>query len=532
VTSPTDFADPASGATWDSVRDSLDKMRADALAMGGPAGIQRQHERGRLTPRERIDLLFDEGSFREIGELVVGTVVVPGRPDRLAPADGIVTGWGMVAGSTVFALADDGTIAAGARGLAANYKADVVTALAKNNNLPLVWFAESSVNRMQHVMGAQFAGDLERSFGMELAARRSWNAPLILAVSGQSVGRPSFATTFSEFTTMVQGTTALALAGPSIVRAATGQDVNQDELGGADLHGRVTGLIDYVAEDEAEAVTAIKQFLEYFPSSSAQQPARRLSDDPPDRLCPELYDIVPLEYRRGYDMRRVVRSLVDQGKYLEVKKNFARNLLCAYARIDGWSVGIVANNPMFTAGVVDPQAIEKLIRFVKICNLYNLPLIFLQDQPGVMVGPDMERQGVFRHVWRMSDLLSHVTTPVLTILIRKGYGFSYLLLGSRSFGGDCVVAWPSASISLAGPEAGLATVLAKEERAGTLTEERRAEVLHDYLDEARAKHAARDGRLDDIIEPARSREFLARQLAIFACRRPDIRRAPKPAVGP
>jgi acetyl-CoA carboxylase carboxyltransferase component len=500
--------------------------------MGGPQAIQRQHDRGRLTPRERLDLLFDAGSFREIGDLVVGSVVVPGRPDRPAPADGIVTGWGMVAGQRVFAIADDGTIAAGARGLAANYKADIVTALARNHSFPLVWFAESSVNRMQHVMGAQFAGDLERPFGMELAARRAWTSPMVVAVSGQSVGRPSFATTVSEFSTMVRGSTALALAGPSIVRAATGQDVSQDELGGADIHARITGLIDYVADDEASAVSAIKQFLSLFPRHRAERPPRKVSEDPPDRLCPELYDIVPLEYRRGYDMRRVVRSLVDDGQYLEVKREFARNVFSAYARIDGWPVGIIANNPMFAAGVVDPMGIEKLIRFVKICNLYNIPLIFLQDQPGVMVGPDVERQGVFKQVWRTSDLLRQLTTPVVTVLIRKCYGFSYLLLGSRAFGGDCVVAWPSASISLAGPEAGLATVLAAEERAGTLTDERRSEVLHDYLDEARAKHAAHDGRLDDIIEPERTREFLSRQLRIFARRRPDFLRAAKPVVGP
>jgi acetyl-CoA carboxylase carboxyltransferase component len=523
---------PADSQSWESVHESLRAMRASGLAMGGPEAIQRQHDRGRLTPRERIDLLFDPGSFRELGELVVGSVVVPGRPDRPAPADGIVTGWGTVGGKRVFALADDGTIAAGARGLAGNYKADVVTALATNHSYPLVWFAESSVNRMQHVMGAQFAGDLERPFGMELPLRRSWSSPMIVAISGQSVGRPSFASTASAFTTMVRGTTSMALAGPSIVRAATGQDVSQQELGGVQMHARTTGLTDYAADTEADAVSAIKQFLGYFPRNRAEPPPRMVGDDPADRLCPELYDIVPLEYRRAYDMRRVVRALVDNGRYLELKSEFARNLFCAYARIDGWSVGIIANNPMFAAGIVDPAGIDKLIRFVQVCNLYSVPLIFLQDQPGVMVGPDVERQGVFRQVTRLSNLLREVTTPIITILIRKCYGFSYLLLGSRFMGGDCVVAWPSASISLAGPEAGLATVLAAEERAGKLTDERRSQVLHDYLEQARSKWAARDGRLDDIIEPECSRRFLSRQLEIFARRRPEIWLSDKAAIAP
>jgi acetyl-CoA carboxylase carboxyltransferase component len=330
----------------------------------------------------------------------------------------------------------------------------------------------------------------------------------------------------------VKNSSSIALAGPAIVKAATGEDLTSDELGGWRMHGKETGLVDHVAESEEQAVDAIKRFLGFFPDHSGLAPARVRSDDPPDRLCPELYDIVPLEYRRGYDMRRVVEAIVDGGEYLEVKKDFARNLLCAYARIDGWVVGIVANNPMYVAGVVDPQVITKLYRFAQICNLYNIPMVFLQDQPGVMVGPAVERQGIVRQVTRMMTAMSHVTTPILTVLIRKCYGFSYMLLGSRAFGGDFVVAWPSASISLAGPEAGLATVLANEERAGTLTDERRAEVLMAYLEDARASHAAYDGRLDDIIEPERTREYLAKQLGILGRRTPGLRYAPKPGIDP
>lgn len=523
---------PALGTSWGEAEHALGVLRDGARAMGGEEAIERQRSRGRLTPRERVDLLVDPGTFREVGELVTGTVVVPGRPDRPAPADGVVVGWASVNARRVVVIADDGTIAAGARGLAANHKVAYVTSLA-SNGLPVVWFAESCVNRMQHVMGAQFAGHLEQPYGMRLSTRRQVKSPLILAASGQCVGNSSFASTRSEFSTMVRGTTSLALAGPSIVRAAIGRDVTQEELGGAEVHAEYTGVIDFVGESEADSVSAIKQFLSFFPDNNGQPIERRHTEDPANRLCPELYDIVSLEYRKAYDMRRVVRVIVDDGAFLEVKKDYAPNLTCAYARIDGWPVGIIANNPLFTAGVVDPKALRKLLRFAQVCNLYNMPVVFLQDQPGVMVGPEVEQQGVFRHVHRLSNFLREsMESPVIGVLMRKGYGLSYLLLGSRSIGADTIVAWPSASISLAGPEAGVSTVLAAEERAGTLTEERRTEVLYSYLEEARAQHAVRAGRMDNILEPEHTRRYLANQLGVLAYRRPDLAAQPKPSILP
>jgi len=524
---------PGRPQSWAEAEQLLIERRRNALAMGGEASIQKQRDKGRLTPRERVDLLFDQGSFQELGKLALGTLIVPGRPDRPTPADGIVVGWGDVVGRRVCVIADDGTIAAGARGPAANRKAAAISAFARNSRLPLVWFAESSVNRMQHVMGAQFAGDLERELGAlpPLRFTRSGlRAPTVIAISGQSVGRPSFAAMVSEFVTLTSGSSSMALAGPSIVRAAIGDPVTSDELGGAEMHAKTTGLVDYVGDSEAESIDGIRRFLDYLPPYTGSAPRRVPGDDPGERLCPELYDIVPLAYRRAYDMRKVVRAIADAGEVLEIKASFARNLVTALARLDGWTVGIVGNNPLYSAGIVDPPAIQKLVRFVQLCNLYNIPIVILQDQPGVMVGPGVERQQIVKNVVWLSQTMRSVTTPVLTVLVRKCYGFSYLLLGARMNGGDTVVAWPSASISLAGPEAGVATVLAAEERAGTLTDERRAEVLAHYLEDARARHAAYAGRLDDIIEPEQTRAFLARQLALIGIRGAGVRYSPKPAL--
>lgn len=498
--------------SWEEARSLVAELRLRGHAMGGEKGLERQHSRGRLSPRERVELLFDSGTFHELGELAVGTVVTPGRPDRDAPADGVVAGWGEVGGRRAYAISDDGTIAAGARGPAGNRKADAVMSLARRSGRPLVWFAESSVNRMQHVMGSQFAGDLEPELGIRFPSRPAPPNPIVIAISGQSLGRASFAAMDADFVTMAEGSSSMALAGPSIVRAATGDDVSSEDLGGVEMHAQGTGEVDLTGDSEASAVAGIKGFLGFMPERAGQLPPRRRSGDPGDRLCPELYEIVPLVYRRAYDMRKVVAAIVDDGSFLQVKERYARTVICAYARIDGWPVGIIANNPHFQAGILNPDTLNKIVSFVSVCDRFRIPLVFLQDQPGVMPGPQSERNGVIRQVTRTTRAMSNVGVPILTVLIRKCYGFSYMLLGSRAFGGDNVVAWPSAAISLAGPEAAVATVLAAEERAGTLTDERRAAVIADYIEDARARWAAREGRIDDIVAPDRTRAHLATQL--------------------
>lgn len=506
-----------SAPSWSALRAELSRQRAASRELGGPSAIAAVHERGRLTARERINALLDPGSFRELGALATGAIHAPGRAPRTAPADGVVTGWGDVEGRRTFVIADDGTLAAGARGPAGNRKADLVALLARNNGAPLVWLAESSVNRFQHTMGSQFAGVVQSRDGGRLPLRarhRGAASPVVLAILGHAVGRASFAASSSDLTVMTESTSSMALAGPAIVSGALGVDLTAAELGGADVHRR-TGLVDIVATDEVRAMLAIRRYLSFVPAHSGSGPMWQPPSDPPQRRCDELVGIVPLNYRRAYDMRRVIETVIDDRDFLEVADRFAMNVSCGLARIGGHPVGIVANNPMHLAGIIEPKAIRKIMRFVQMCERLNMPLVVLQDQPGVMVGPQVEEERVFAYVHRLAETMRGVTVPVITVLVRKCYGFSYLILGSRAFGGDSVVAWPSASISLAGPEAGLSTVLARERRDGTLSLERRNELVQRYVTDARARSAALDGRIDDIIDPADTRAHIARQLAVF-----------------
>ncbi len=510
---------------WDEALAALAARREAGRQLGGPAAIERLHTRGKLTARERIDLLVDPGTFRELGELVTGIVEVPGRPDREAAADGVVTGWGQVAGRTVFVVADDGTITAGARGPGGNRKAARIRDLAAQNGYPLVLLLESSANRFQSMMGAQFAGASGGGSAGTSPPVAPWQStgrtPVVCAVLGTALGAASFRTMDAEFSTLADGTAAMALAGPPVVQGGIGVEATPQDLGSGDVHATATGFIDHVAPDEADAIASVRRFLGFFPSSSWELPPRVVTDDPADRAAPELADLVPLDHRKPYDMGRLVRTIVDHGDLLELRPRYARNIITGYARIDGWTVGIIANQPRHLGGIVDVKAVIKAVRFAQICNAYNIPLVFLQDQPGFIVGPDSEREGALRQVVRLMNTAYGATVPMVTVLVRKAYGFSTWLLGGRAVGADHVVAWPSGAISLAAPEIGVATLLRNELAQGELSEERQLELYASYRRMSQARWAAYDFRIDDVIDPADTRAHLAGALAMVEGRRRD-----------
>lgn len=491
--------------------------------MGGPAAIEKLHERGKLTPRERVELLFDAGSFLEIGEMVTGLIEVPDRPDREAAADGVVTGWGRVEGRTVMVVADDGSITAGARGPGGNRKVAHIRASASRNGYPLVMLLESSANRFQSMMGAQFAGASGAgSLGISppvVPWHGEGRSPVVCAVLGTALGAASFQTMGSEFSTLVQGTAAMALAGPPVVAGGIGLDVTTQDLGSGEIHATVTGFVDQVVGTEAESIDAVRRFLGFFPANSRELPPRRVSSDPPGRESADLAGIVPLDHRKPYDMAQLVRTVVDDGELLELRPRYARNIITGYARIDGWSVGIIANQPSHLGGIVDVKSVIKAVRFAQICNAYNIPLVFFQDQPGFIVGPESEKEGALRQVVRLMNAVYSSTVPMVTLLVRKAYGFSTWLLGGRAVGADYVVAWPSASISLAAPEIGVATLLRNEMAKGELSEERQLELYASYRRMSQARWAAYDFRIDDVIEPGLTRPALAAALAMVEGRR-------------
>jgi len=511
------------GGGWDEALAALAARREAGRQLGGPAAIERLHARGKLTARERIDLLFDPGTFRELGELVTGLVEVPGRPDREAPADGVVAGWGAVEGRRVMVVADDGTITAGARGPGGNRKAGRIRDLAAQNGYPLVLLLESSANRFQSMMGAQFAGASGGGSAGASPPVAPWQStgrsPVVCAVLGTALGAASFQTMDAEFSTLAEGTAAMALAGPPVVQGGIGVEATPQDLGSGEVHATATGFIDHVAPDEADAIATVRRFLGFFPSSSWELPPRVPTGDPAGRVSPELADLVPLDHRKPYDMGRLVRTIVDDGDLLELRPRYARNIIVGYARIDGWTVGIIANQPRHLGGIVDVKAVIKAVRFAQICNAYNIPLVFLQDQPGFIVGPDSEREGALRQVVRLMNTAYSATVPMVTVLVRKAYGFSTWLLGGRAVGADHVVAWPSGAISLAAPEIGVATLLRNELAQGELSEERQLELYASYRKMSQARWAAYDFRIDDVIDPAHTREHLAAALAMVEGRR-------------
>lgn len=531
-TSTGDATDASDGAAatgepaphdWPTALAHLQALRHAGRQMGGPEAIERLHARGKLTPRERIDLLLDHGTFRELGELVTGTIDVPGRPPRDAPADGVVAGWGLVDGRRIIVIADDGTITAGARGPGGNRKARYLRDLAADHGYPLVSLLESSANRFGSMMGAQFAGPGDEATDGIAPPAADWpragRSPRVSAVLGTALGAASFQTMDAEFSTLADGTAAMALAGPPVVLGGIGVTATTQDLGSGELHATVTGFIDCITPTEHDSIAAVRRFLGYFPSSSRELPPRRLGTDPADRPAPELCDLVPLDHRKPYDMGQVIRAIVDDGEFLELRARYARNIIIGYARIDGWTVGIVANQPRHLGGIVDAKAVTKAVRFAQICNAYNIPLVFLQDQPGFVVGPQSEREGALRQVVRLQNTAYSATTPMITVLVRKAYGYSTWLLGGRAVGATHVMAWPSASISLAAPEIGVATLLRSELERGELSEERQQELYRSYRSLSQGRWAAYDFRIDDVIEPQHTRLALAGALAMADHRR-------------
>lgn len=496
--------------SWEEAIAEVEVQRENNRKMGGAAAIQKLHERGKLTPRERIAKLLDPMSFHEIGGLAEGIIRVSGREDRPAAGDAVVCGWGRVDGRQVFVVADDGSVTAGARGPAGMRKAEYIVNRARKRKRPCVLLLESSALRMQEQMGARFA-DMTPFGGFW---DRAGKVPVICGVMGTALGAASFRTMNADFSTMTLGTASMMLAGPPMVAKGTGEDITVQELGGAAIHASKTGFVDYVAADETENLQTIRTVLSYLPDSCDSLPPRVLRGDPPGRAVHELTDIVPLNHRKPYDMHRVIGAIVDNGEFLEIRARFAKNIVVGLARLDGHSVGILANQPNHMGGIVDPKGARKAVRFLQLCDAYHIPVIVLQDQPGFLIGSQSESEGALNEVVRLMNTISSMSTAMLTVTVRKAYGFSMQLLGGGRFlqEQDFVGAWPSASISLAGPELAVQTLLAREEKSGQLDSQRRERIYAGYRELSRARHAAYSFGIDELLAPSETRKVLCRVL--------------------
>jgi acetyl-CoA carboxylase carboxyltransferase component len=490
----------------------LRRRRSRNLEMGGADRVARQHERGKLTVRERLDLLFDPGSFVELGLLAHQQ---PMRGNQVAapeqtPADGVVTGHGLVDGRQVWVIAYDFTVMAGSMGaVGEQYKCARVREMAMRYRRPIVWLLDSAGARIQEAAGSTFAGSGHLFFDQ---VTMSGVIPQVAAMMGPCSAGTAYIPGLSDFVPMVKGTSSMSLGGARLVKAATGEDVTDHDMGGSQVHCHQSGVGDNEVADDAECVATVRRFLSYLPSSNAEEPPFQPTDDPPDRLVEGLERIVPTNPRAAYDVRRVVRQLVDRDSWFEVKPTWARNIVIGLGRFGGHVAGVVANQPMQKGGILDSDAADKAARFIRMCDAFNVPLVYLVDVPGFLVGSAVEKQGIIRHGAKMLYATSEATVPKITVVMRKAYGAGYFVMCGRGYHPDLLVAWPFAEISVMGPEGAVNIIFNKQIEAADDPAAMRAELLGQVRETINPYIAAGWAMIDDVIEPAETRRVIVRGL--------------------
>ncbi|MFE1785216.1 acyl-CoA carboxylase subunit beta [Streptomyces sp. NPDC059506] len=500
-----------SGATMRDRTAELEALREE-VRLGAPGATEAQHARGRLTVRERLDLLLDEGSFHEVEPLRRHRATGFGLEAKRPHTDGVVTGWGTVHGRKVFVYAHDFRIFGGALGEAHAQKIHKIMDLALAAGAPLVSLNDGAGARIQEGVSALagYGGIFERN------TRASGVIPQISVMLGPCAGGAAYSPALTDFVFMVRETSQMFITGPEVVEAVTGEKVTHNGLGGADVHAETSGVCHFAHDDEASCLEEVRYLLSLLPSNNRQAPPAVVPTDPADRRCEELADLVPLEGSRPYDMRAVIEEIVDDGEHMEVHERWATSIICTLARLGGQVVGIVANQPQSLAGVLDIHSSEKAARFVQMCDSFDIPLVTLVDVPGFLPGVDQEHGGIIRHGAKLLYAYCNATVPRISVVLRKAYGGAYIVMDSRSIGADLAYAWPANEIAVMGAE-GAANVIFRRQIAASddpgatrerLVKEYRAELMHPY-------YAAERGLVDDVIDPADTRRVLIRSLDVL-----------------
>ena len=497
-----------------SMREAVEALAAKKdkfREMGGAERVQRQHDAGKLTARERVDMLFDPDTFVEHGLLAHHQSQSPQMQGKHTPADGVVCGVGKIEGRPAAVIAYDFTVMAGSMGMVTELKATRMRELALRERMPLVWLIDSAGARIQEATGSMFArtGDLFRE-----QVIMSGVVPQVAAMMGPGAAGTAYIPGLADFVPMVKGNSNMALAGPHLVKAAVGEDVTAEEMGGSKVHCKISGVADLEVEDDAACIAAVRKYLSYFPSSNLEQPPVTVTEDPIDRRAEELYDIVPANPRQAYDVYKVVSAITDDGDFFPMKPDWARNVVTGFARMGGMPVGIVANQPKFLGGALDVNGADKAARFVWLCDAYEIPLLFLMDCPGFLVGSAVEKQGIIRHGAKMLFAVAEATVPKITVVMRKGYGAGYYVMNGRAYEPDLIVAWPTAEISVMGPEGAVNIIFRKQIEA--LPEEDQAAARNNMVamirEQISPEIAAGWSFIDDLIDPAETRAIVCRAL--------------------
>ncbi|MFH8570253.1 acyl-CoA carboxylase subunit beta [Streptomyces sp. NPDC017993] len=510
----------SSAGVQDRLRE-LHQLKQLAHEGPDPKATERQHAKGKLTAHERIELLLDKGSFAEVESLRRHRASGFGLEGKRPYSDGVVTGWGTVEGRTVFVYAHDFRIFGGALGEAHATKIHKIMDLAIAAGAPLVSLNDGAGARIQEGVSALagYGGIFQRN------TRASGVIPQISVMLGPCAGGAAYSPALTDFIFAVRDISQMFITGPDVVKAVTGEEITQNGLGGADVHAGVSGVAHFVYDDEETCLAEVRYLLSLLPSNNRELPPGVPGQDPTDRPCDALLDLVPAGGNHSYDIRAVIDELVDDGEHMEVHATWAPNLVCALARLDGHAVGIVANQPAAMAGVLDIKASEKGARFVQFCDAFNIPLITLVDVPGFLPGVDQEHEGIIRRGAKLLYAYCNATVPRISVVLRKAYGGAYIVMDSRSIGADIALAWPTNEIAVMGAEGAANVVFRREIAAADDPEAMRAQKIDEYKRElVHPYYAAERGLVDDVIDPRDTRSVLARSLSMLLSKDADLPR--------
>lgn len=495
----------------------LEARRAKIREMGGAERVARQHARDKLTARERMAALFDPGQWFEVG--MHGRQMGPAGERGDTPADGVICGFGKVDGRMVCAAAYDFTVKGGSIGQTGEEKVTRLRKMALTGRWPMVWLIDSAGARIDPGSGhhpdelSLFAGS-GHLFREQVVM--SGVVPQVAAMVGPGAAGTAYIPGLADFVPMVKGVGSLALGGPPLVKAVTGQEIDEQSLGGSKVHCETSGVGDAEVATDAECIALVKRYLSYMPSSSDEPAPAIACDDPVDRRDESLLELLPDNPRQTWDMYALIRSLVDHGEYLDVKPKFGRSIITCLARVGGKSVGIVANQPKHLGGILENDSADKAARFIQICDAFNLPLVFLQDVPGFMVGSKVEHAGIIRHGAKLLHAMSAATVPKITVIVRKAYGAGYYVMCGRAYEPDLIVAWPTAEVSVMGAE-GMVGIAGKKLFGGAEPDpevkQQLVELIGKNID---VYKVAGWGFVDDVIDPRDTRRAVAFGLELAA----------------
>ena len=500
----------------EQVLNRLTELDAQAMAGGGPERREKQHQQGKLTARERIELLLDPGSFIEMDRFVTHRCTDFGMAEKKFPGDGVVTGHGTVDGRTIYVFAQDFTVFGGSLSGAFAQKICKVMDLAVKTGSPIVGLNDSGGARIQE--GVESLAGYAEIFWRNTQA--SGVIPQISLILGPCAGGAVYSPAITDFVNMAQQTSFMFLTGPDVIKTVTHETVTQEDLGGAVRHATTSGVAHFAADDEKAAIATARVLLSFMPSNNLDSPPRIATQDPVDRKDEKLKSVVPDDPSKPYDMKDVIHAVVDDGVFFEVHERYARNILCGFARINGQSVGVVGNQPAFLAGCLDIDASVKAARFVRFCDCFNIPLVTFVDVPGFLPGTAQEYGGIIRHGAKLLYAYAEATVPKVTVITRKAYGGAYDVMSSKHIRGDMNFAWPSAEIAVMGPDGAVNIIYRQELQKAADPAAERARLTEHYRDTfANPFKAAELGYIDEVIHPEDTRHRIARSLEILKGKR-------------